>query len=139
MHPPGVQLPLYPPKPDTYKDTVILVEGLFDVLNLYDKGLTNVICGFGKSLGESKKKDKKEQNLIKFLPLKIQGVKKIYILYDTGALSSANKLARLLEGLFIVEVIDYPAFSAEKDAGNLTRNEVDQLKEYIYDNDSNSR
>ena len=133
LHPPGVDLPLYPSKVEDYKDTVILVEGIFDVLNLHDKGLTNVICGFGKSLGESKKRAKRTNNLNKFLPLKIQGIKKIYILYDSGALSSAHKLAKLLEDLFIVEIIDYPLFSVEKDAGNLTQDEVNKLREYIYE------
>lgn len=138
FYPPGADLPLYPPRPPMHKDSVILVEGVFDVLNLWDKGLTNVICGFGKSLGESRKKLKKENNIAKFLPIKIQGVKKIYILYDRGALSSANKLAKLLSDLFIMEVIDYPKFSDEKDAGNLTQTEVNELKEYIYDTNSDS-
>lgn len=133
IHPPGADMPLFPPKPILYKDTVILVEGIFDVLNLYDKGLTNVICGFGKSLGESKKRLKKEHNINKFLPLKIQGIKKIYILYDLGAIKSARKLANLLEDLFIVEVVEYPLFTEDKDAGNLNQDEVDQLRKYLYD------
>ncbi len=132
LEPSGADLPIYPARVEPYKDTVILVEGIFDVLNLHDKGLTNVICGFGKSLGESKKRAKRAHNINKFIPLKIQGIKKIFILYDDGAISSANKLARLLEELFIVEVVEYTPFSGEKDAGNLTLEEVDQLKNYIY-------
>ena len=112
---------------------------MFDVLNLYDKGLTNVVTGFGKSLGEAKKRDRRAINLQKFIPLKIQGVKKIFILYDEGALSSADKLATLLEDLFVVEVIDYPEFTKDKDAGNLSQKEVTQLRDYIYDKNRNSR
>lgn len=136
MDPPGVQLPLYPAHPDTYKDSVILVEGIFDFLNLWDKGVTNVICGFGKSMGEAKKKIKRELNLQKFIPLKIQGIKKIFILYDAGATFSAKELANLLSDLFLVEVIEYPTFDDDKDPGNMTTQEVQELKEFIYESDS---
>ncbi len=136
--PPGVDMPLFPPKPEIYQDTVILVEGIFDVLNLWDKGMKNVICAFGKSLGEARKRKVRENNIIKFLPFKIQGIKKIYILYDSGAERSANKLVGLLDELFIVEVINYPNFTKDKDCGNLTQTEVDDLKEYIYDTSSDS-
>jgi len=137
IDPSHVKLPIYPPKPDIYKDSIILVEGIFDVLNLYDKGLTNVVCGFGKSMGETKKRDKRVEVLNKFIPLKIQGVKKIFILYDTGADSSAKKLAFLLSELFITEVVlDFPLFSKNKDAGDLNKEEVQQLKEYIYETSS---
>tara|TARA_R110000851_G_scaffold30550_1_gene83408 strand:- start:547 stop:1431 length:885 start_codon:yes stop_codon:yes gene_type:complete len=136
--PSGVQLPLHPAKPELYRDTVILVEGIFDMLNLYDKGITNVVCCFGKNLGDVKKKQKRATNLEKFLPMKIQGVKKVYILYDFGAAQSAKNLAHLLEEIFIVEVIEHPMFDKETDPGNITQEQADIIKEYIYE-DSNSR
>lgn len=138
LDPSGVDLPLFPSKPNIYKDSVILVEGIFDVLNLWDKGLTNVICAFGKSLGETKKKLKREETLIKFLPYKIQGIKKIYVLFDEGAETSQDKAANLLSELFITESIKYPLFSKEKDCGNLNHKEVEELKEYIYAINSDS-
>jgi len=129
--PPHVVLPLYPARPEVEKDAIVIVEGIFDVLNLWDKGLKNVICTFGKSMGETRKKEKKEIVLQKFLPLKIQGIKKVYILYDKGAESSEEKLANLLSPLFITEALKYPLFTEEKDAGNMNQEEVDALKEYI--------
>jgi DNA primase len=136
--PPLKETPIFPPKPDIYKDSIIVVEGLFDLLNLWDKGLTNVVCTFGKSMGETRNRNKRVKILNRFIPLKIQGVKKVYILYDTGAESASNKLANLLSELFIAESIEYPGFSKEKDAGNLNKEEVDNLKEYIYETNSTS-
>lgn len=141
IDPPQAKLPLFPAKPIIYKDSIILVEGIFDVLNLYDKGLENVICGFGKTLGDSDQDKKRSLTLELFIPLKIQGVNKIYILYDAGAIKSSDRLARLLEKLFIVDSIEYPLFIKDKnkDPGNLTKEEVTKLREYIYDKDRNSR
>jgi DNA primase len=131
--PPLSEQPVFPPSPDIYKDSIIVVEGIFDVLNLWDKGLTNVVCTFGKSMGETKKKAKKAQNLNKFIPLKIQGAKRVYVLYDSGASSSSLKLKNMLEPLFFAESINYPLFSKDKDAGNLTQSEVDDLKRFLYE------
>ncbi len=136
--PPLKEQPVFPPKPDIYKDSVIVVEGIFDVLNLWDKGLTNVVCTFGKSMGETKKREKRIQNLNKFIPLKIQGVKKVYVLYDKGAKSASDKLANLLSDLFLAESIEYSKFSDTKDAGNLNQEEVNELKEYLYEKNSTS-
>lgn len=44
--PRGVKLPLFP-KASPIKGSIILVEGIFDVINLHDKGLTNAVCCFG--------------------------------------------------------------------------------------------
>ena len=131
--PPIAQTPVYPPKPETHQSSVVVVEGIFDVLNLWDKGMKNVVCTFGKNMGSTKKQQRRLRNMEQFIPLKIQGVKKLYILYDSGAWNDAEALANLLKDLFIVEVVKYPEFSDEKDAGNLTREEVDELKRFIYE------
>ena len=47
IYPPQAKLPLYPSKVKPIKGRVILVEGIFDMINLFDKGLSNVICCFG--------------------------------------------------------------------------------------------
>ena len=44
--PRGVKLPLFP-KVTAIKGSIILVEGIFDAINLHDKGLTNAVCCFG--------------------------------------------------------------------------------------------
>ena len=133
VDPPHAELPIFPPKPEVYKDSIIIVEGLFDMLNLWDKGIKNVVCGFGKGLGDAKKRKSRSRNIQKFLPIKIQGVKQIFILYDYGAEKSEENLADLLQDLFIATPLAYPEFSTNKDAGNLNQEEVDKLKEYIYE------
>jgi len=133
VYPSGVDLPLFPAKINVYRDSLILVEGIFDFLNLYDKGLRNVVCLFGKSMGDSKKKHVRYANRQKFMPIKIQGVKKVYVLFDDGAEKSADNMCELLDDLFIMERVSWPKIRGDKDPGNLTLEEVQELKEYIYE------
>ena len=42
FYPKGVTMPLFPAQPEIYKNSIIIVEGIFDVLNLRDKGVYNV-------------------------------------------------------------------------------------------------
>ena len=44
--PRGSKLPLFPVV-EPIQSSIILVEGIFDVINLHDKGLTNAVCCFG--------------------------------------------------------------------------------------------
>ena len=69
--PPGARLPLYP-EINPREGKIILVEGVYDVLNLYDKGLRNAVCCFGtQNLNEDK-----------LLLAKMQGVEQIDIFMD---------------------------------------------------------
>ena len=47
IYPPQAVLPLYPSNVTPVKSRAILVEGIFDMINLHDKGLDNAICCFG--------------------------------------------------------------------------------------------
>ena len=69
FEPPGAVLPLYPAKVTPINGRVILVEGIYDVINLYDKGLRNAICCFGT----------RNINKEKLTLLKMQGVTQIDI------------------------------------------------------------
>ncbi|HEY9701871.1 MAG TPA: toprim domain-containing protein [Allocoleopsis sp.] len=123
VFPRHVQLPLYPVKFNN-ETKIILVEGIFDLLNLYDKGIKNVVCAFGTSTLKSDLKHK-------VLPLKAQGISKIYIMFDgdTPGRTAAEELRPLLENEgFFVEVINLPD---EMDPGNLNQEYVDSIKEYI--------
>lgn len=132
-YPKGVQMPIYP---ETFKNrykSVVLVEGIFDMLNLYDKGLENVSCTFGTS---TLFKDAD----IKLLSLKSQGISKIYLMFDGDepGREAMDKLEPiLLEELgFMVEKIILPE---DSDPGELSQEYVNSIKEYISEKDSNSR
>ncbi len=129
--PHGRSLPLYPAAINIDSNSLIVVEGMFDLLNLYDKGLTNVITNFG--LISPTKKDKYNTKLHdKFMPYKIAGVNTIYILYDGDkpGLEAAYKLAKALEDFINVDVIELPE---NLDPGAMSQNQVDQLKAQLYE------
>jgi len=47
IYPPQAKLPLYPASVKPIKGRAILVEGIYDMINLFDKGLSNTVCCFG--------------------------------------------------------------------------------------------
>ena len=63
------KFPLFPPRVSPIQGKIILVEGIFDMLNLYDKGVRNVVCAFGT---QKLTKDK-------LILIKLQGVSGIEI------------------------------------------------------------
>lgn len=128
-YPRGVQIPLFPASLETRGTSLILVEGIFDFLNLYDKGLTNVACCFGTNTLE-------KDTAIKLLPYKAQGVDKIYLMFDgdKAGRDAMTKLQPVLEELgYSVETIP---LEDNTDPGEMTQEYVDSIKEYINDNSS---
>ena len=123
-YPLGVSMPLFPSSlPKKEYTTVILVEGLFDMLNLYDKGIHNAICCFGTNTLSSGLREK-------LLPFKAQGVTKIFILFDgdTAGREASKKLKPLIEEEnFTVEVIDLPD---NEDPGSLAEEDIRSIMEY---------
>ena len=47
FYPKGKNVGLYPAVPEKINGSILLVEGIFDMLNLWDKGLKNSVCCFG--------------------------------------------------------------------------------------------
>lgn len=130
-YPRGVQMPIYPEVFKTKHTSAVLVEGIFDMLNLYDKGLTNVCCTFGTS---TLFKDAE----LKLLGLKTQGITKIYLMYDgdkPGQEAMAKLEPILQESGYLVEKI---VLEEDSDPGDLSQEYVDSIKEYIIEKDSNS-
>jgi DNA primase len=123
-YPSKVQLPVFPPQvPAGYK-SLVLVEGVFDMLNLYDKGLKNVTCTFGTNTLQADTK-------LKLLPFKAQGISHIYILFDGD--DAGKKAAQILkpiieESEFIVEIVKLPD---DTDPGDLDQLDVQSIAEYI--------
>jgi DNA primase len=122
--PRGTTLPCFPEQMKVKSKNLVLVEGIFDLLNLYDKGLKNVACTFGTT---TLVKD----TALKLLPFRTQGVTKIYLMYDgdVPGQEAAHKLKPLLEAAeYEVEVI---TLEEDKDPGDLSQDEVNSIKEWI--------
>jgi DNA primase len=76
--PPGAKVPLFPPKPQPEHSTIIIVEGIFDALRLWDYGFKNVIALSGVNRLHGKKGLNKEVVSI----FKLSGVSRIYLMLD---------------------------------------------------------
>lgn len=121
--PASSKFPLFPAKPNKIHGRVILVEGIFDMLNLYDKGLTNVVCAFG-----TQKVTKDKLTL-----LKVQGVSGIDVLFDNDEAGeeATKKVVDLIESLeMTTRIVSLP--KGVNDAGELTAQKVLKLKEILY-------
>lgn len=121
FHPGGVQLPLFPVVKPIH-GRVILVEGIMDMLNLHDKGLTNAICAFGVN----------KVTVEKLNILKIQGVSSIDIYFDNdeAGQNGATKLKEFLEKNEMAS--NNVIYGVSKDPGELTASQVIKLKEKLY-------
>ncbi len=118
--PPGVSLPLFPiVKP--IQGRVILVEGIFDMLNLHDKGLTNAVATLGT----------KTINKDKLVLLKVQGVTGLDLFFDNdkAGQDAAEEVRTMAEQLgFVVTTIN----AKVADPGELTASQVIKLGETLY-------
>jgi DNA primase len=128
IHPSGAKLPLFPANPDVILGRIILVEGIYDMLNLWDKGLKNVVCSFGtvKLLGKNNTDAKNKLNL-----LKLKGVAGIDIFFDgdDAGQKAAEGVKNLCENL---EFDTRNIVFNDKDPGELTALQVIKLKETLY-------
>lgn len=129
--PEHVKLPLYPSIVNPINNSIILVEGIFDMINLHDKGLTNAVCTFGTSFGSVGKKEKKKVNLDKLLQFKYQGIETVYIMYDgdRAGREASNKLIENIKYSFNTEIID---LDDNADPGGLSKQDVNKLKGELY-------
>ena len=123
FYPPKAILPLYPTRVTPIKSRVILVEGIYDVVNLHDKGLTNSLCMFGVN----------NMNEQKLQLLKMTGVDQVDIILDPdeAGQKAAEKTQELCENVGLKHYnIRLPAEYG--DPGDLTESMVIKLKEKLY-------
>ena len=120
ISPTGAKMPLYPiVKP--IQGSVILVEGIFDMINLHDKGLTNAVCCFGtKNINENKLR-----------MLSIQGVESVDIFFDgdTAGQDAAVIVKELCE---ISGMTSRNICFKDTDPGALTEASVVKLRNKLY-------
>jgi DNA primase len=123
IKPAGASLPLFPSIIPNVK-SLVLVEGMFDMINLYDKGLTNVVSINGTNALNSSAAQK-------LFPYKVSGVEKIFLLMDgdDAGREAATRLQPILEALeFTVEII---TVADGTDPGDMSKEDVDMIREYI--------
>lgn len=120
IYPHGAKMPLFP-QVLPLRGKIILVEGLFDMLNLQDKGLTNVMCTFGT----------RTITLEKLELLRMQGVDGIDIFFDADEAGQAavEKVKELAEraGLSYRNIE-----LKQNDPGSLSEVTILKLKEKLY-------
>ena len=120
--PPGSKLPLFPVV-EPIQSSIIMVEGIFDVLNLHDKGLTNAVCCFGV----------KNVNVEKLQVLAVQGIERIDIFLDND--EAGQKGAAVIKELCeIAEISTRTITFGNKhiDAGALSDGQVKTLRKQLY-------
>jgi DNA primase len=122
IYPPQAKLPLYPSNVKPIKGKVILVEGIFDMINLWDKGLTNAICCFGT----------KNVDTDKLSILKMQNIAGIDIMFD-GDEAGQNAAEDLkVMGEKIGLVTRNINLGANIDPGGLADVKVSSLRDRLY-------
>tara|TARA_B100000424_G_scaffold246245_1_gene217783 strand:+ start:510 stop:1349 length:840 start_codon:yes stop_codon:yes gene_type:complete len=122
IYPSGVEMPFCPAKVKPIQNRVILVEGIFDALNLWDKGLKNTVCCFGTQ----------QMNWVKLSLLKMQGVSGIDIMYDgdEAGRTAAEKVKGTAEELGMsVQIVTLPEGT---DPGGLVQDQVNRISKRLY-------
>ena len=120
ISPAGAKMPLFPVV-EPIQGSVILVEGIFDMINLHDKGLTNAVCCFGtKNINEDKLR-----------MLSIQGVEEVVVFFD-GDDAGQNAAKEVKEMVERVGLTSRNVSLKDTDPGALPLKSVQTLKSKIY-------
>ena len=121
ISPPGARMPLFPAKIDPIRASVILVEGIYDMINLHDKGLTNAVCCFGtRNINEEK-----------LSILRLQGIEEAIVFFD-GDEAGQTAAAKVQEMCENVDLLTRNINVVDIDPGALTENQVEKLKDKLY-------
>ena len=103
-------------------DTVIICEGVFDVvgltrkLELYDNEQIQAVATFGKKISDTQ-----------LYKLQSRGVKTLILGYDQDAVDTTCRLAKDLEQYFEVYVVDVPQSWEEKDFDEMSASQLYKL------------
>ena len=122
IYPQGVEMPFCPAKVKPINNRVILVEGIFDALNLWDHGLKNTVCCFGTQ----------QMNWVKLSLLKLQGVQGIDIMFDgdDAGVKAGQEIKGLAEKMELsVQIV---SLKDGQDPGNMNADTITKLKKRLY-------
>jgi len=123
VYPKGAKLPLYPlHKVIPKQGSVILVEGIFDLVNMWEKGFTNTVCCFGIN----------NVSAYKLGLLRMRGVSGLDICFDPDerGKEAAQNVKELAEESYMnVRVI---TLKGGVDPGEITTNYANKLMEKLY-------
>jgi len=122
IHPPHATMPLYPSSVKPIKGRVILVEGIFDMINLFDKGLFNAICCFGTN----------KVTPDKLAILKMQDIMGVDIIFDgdePGRRAAENLVFLTERAGLVTRNID---LGQDVDPGSLVESQVQKLMGDLY-------
>ena len=122
IYPPQAKLPLYPSNIKPIKGKVILVEGIFDMVNLWDKGLQNAICCFGT----------KNIDIEKLSILKMQNISGVDIMFDgdEAGQNAAEDLKIMAEKVGLIP--RNINLGSNIDPGGLAQAKVSSLRDRLY-------
>lgn len=122
LKPKDISAPIFPMR---YNEPVLLmVEGIFDMLNLEDKGLNNVVACFGTHQFSM------DNIADKFSSFILAGVKVVVIMLDNdkSGNAAAQKVARMIrDKTRLTPVIANHLLPVDKDPGDLDDDEVETL------------
>ena len=124
IKPSGAELPLFPSIVSPINGSIILVEGIFDALNLIDKGLNNAVAVLGAN----------NLQLDVLKALKLQGVHTIYTMFDEddAGRKAGLTVQRLLEEDFIISDDTRLELPDGLDPGDLSATDIKHIKENLY-------
>lgn len=131
FYPEHVTPPLFPAHPEIWRNSLIIVEGIFDALNLMDKGCYNVICAFGTHTLLKTFKERLDH-------FQILGVNKYYIMFDgdKAGIDAGKKLEETLQNAGInAEQIE---LTEGMDPGDMTEEDITTLMKGLYGNENSS-
>jgi DNA primase len=122
FYPKHVSPPVFPNGKYSVLGSLIVVEGIFDLLRLWDCGITNVVCSFGLSV--SAKYDKI------FEAYKIMGIHTLIPLFDndTAGNRAIKDFTKLYKDDFNIKTHELPF---GKDPFDLSTNEINILKKEL--------
>ena len=118
--PPGAKLPFFPIV-EFIKGSVVLVEGMFDMWNLHDKGMTNAVCCFGTN----------NFNETKLAMLAVQGAEYVDVFFDgdDAGQKASEQVVSMCEK---VGLVARNIHLKDTDPGALTQASIDKLMRKLY-------